>query len=132
MLDGKKILVVEDSRTIKLQLKMILEKEGVSLIEVGSEWGLFNKVDEYGEIVDLVIMDLVINSEDGLDLIKKLKSTPRYKKIPIIIITQKVDIPSILEARSLGVQSYLKKPIRRAELIKRIEDALDETDTATP
>jgi DNA-binding response OmpR family regulator len=125
MLAGKKIVVVEDSRTIKLQIKMILERENVTLVEVGTEWGLLTKIDEYGKIADLIIMDLVLNSEDGLDIIRKLKENSRYKDIPIIIITEKVDVTTILQAKDLGVKNYLKKPIKKAELISRINKVFE-------
>lgn len=125
MLADKKILIVEDSRTIRLQLKMILGRENVTLVEVGTEWGLFTKIEEYGEVADLVIMDLVLNSENGLDIIRKLKTNPRYRDIPIIIITEKVDVDTILEAKKLGVKSYLRKPIKRAELISRINKVFE-------
>jgi DNA-binding response OmpR family regulator len=129
MLTGKKIVVVEDSRTIKLQIKMILERENVTLVEVGTEWGLFTKIDEYGIVADLIIMDLVLSSENGLDIIRKLKENPRYKDIPIMIITEKVDVATILQAKDLGVKSYLKKPIRRVDLINRINKVFEiETD----
>lgn len=125
MLAGRKILIVEDSRTIRLQLKMILEREHATLVEVGTEWGLFTKIEEYGEVADLVMMDLVLNTENGLDIIRKLKRNPKYKDIPIIIITEKVDVDTILEAKGLGVKSYLKKPIKRAELISRINKVFE-------
>jgi len=128
MLKGKKILIVDNSRTIRLQIKMMLENEGAFIVDVGTEWGMSTKIEEYGVIADLIIMDLILNSEDGLDLIKKLKENIRFKNIPIIIMTEKVDVDTILFAKNLGVRSYLKKPVKKAELINRIEDALKKTE----
>lgn len=132
MLTGKRILIVEDSRTIKFLVKTLLEKEGAIVTEAGSEWGLFNKIEEYGVLADLIIMDLVLNQENGLDLIQKLKETPKYSAIPIIILTENAQIESILKARSLGVKSYLKKPFVKEELIKRIDDAFGVENNNTP
>ncbi|MBC8059784.1 MAG: response regulator [Clostridiaceae bacterium] len=129
MLKGKKILIVDNSRTIRLQIKMMLENEGAILVEVGTEWGMTTKIEEYGVIADLIIMDLILNAEDGLDLIKKLKENVRFKHIPIIIITEKVDVDSILFAKDLGVRSYLKKPFKKSDLVIRIQDALEKTAT---
>lgn len=122
MLSGKKILIVENSSTIRLQLKMMLEKEGATIVEAGSKWGMLNKIDEYGVLTDLIIMDLVLNYENGLELISKLKEIPRYKDIPILILTEKVEVDCILTAKQLGVRCYLKKPINREELINRINE----------
>ncbi|MDP4146358.1 MAG: response regulator [Bacillota bacterium] len=129
MLSGKRILAVEDSRTIKLQLRMILEREGVKLSETGSEWGMLSKIEEYGVIVDLIIMDLVLNGENGLELIAKLKTNPKYKDIPIMILTDKVELGTIMKAKQLGIKCYLKKPIRKAALISRLEKLLEAPGT---
>jgi len=128
MLKGKKVLIVDNSSTIRLQLKIMLENEGALLVCVGTEWGMTTKIKEYGVLADLIIMDLILNSEDGLDLIRSLKENIEFKHIPIIIITEKVDVDSILIAKDLGVRSYLKKPFKKAELINRINDALQKTD----
>lgn len=132
MLSGKKILIVEDSRTIRLQIKMMLEKEGVIISEAGSEWGMFNKIEEYGIVVDLIIMDLVLNYEDGLTLIDNIKMNDKYKNIPIIILTEKVDVTSILKAKNLGVKSYLKKPVKKSELISRLNSVFENTEACNP
>lgn len=125
MLTGKKIVLVEDSRTIRLQIKMMLKGENAELVEVGTEWGLFNKIDEYGKVADLIIMDLVLNSENGLEIISKLKLSEEYKDIPIIIITEMANASTVLKAKALGVKSYMRKPIRKAELISRINSAFE-------
>lgn len=127
MLKGRKILIVDNSSTIRLQIRMMLESEGALLIDVGTGWGMTTKLEEYGVIADLIIMDLILNSEDGLDLIKTLKENIKFENIPIIIITEKVDVNTILLAKDLGVRSYLKKPVKKAELISRIQDALNKT-----
>jgi CheY-like chemotaxis protein len=126
MLSGKKILVIEDSPTIKLQIKMILNAEGVVFAEAGSEFGMLSKIDEFGVTADIIIMDLILNYENGINLINKLKTYPKYKHIPIIIITEKVDKNTILKARELGVKSCIKKPITKATLIEQISKALEQ------
>lgn len=127
MLQGKRILIVEDSRTVKLQLKMILGPLGVVLSEAGSEWGTLKKIDEYGFTVDLIIMDLVLKHEDGLKIIEGLKVNERYKNIPIMILSEKAERDTILKARELGIKCFMRKPIRKAELVKNITDLLGDS-----
>lgn len=129
-LTGKKILVVDNSKTIRLLIKMMLEKDGIVVVETGSEWGASNKIEEYGVIVDLILMDLVLNHEYGMEIIENIKKTPRYKDIPIIIVTEKAELYPVLKARKLGVKSFLKKPIKKSELIQRIIDALNPSEIA--
>lgn len=126
MLTGRKILVIEDSSTIKLQIKMIVEAAGAIFTEAGSEFGMLSKINEYGILTDVIIMDLILNYEDGINLINTLKTYEKYRNIPIIIITEKVDMNTILKAKGLGVKSCIKKPISKAVLISRINEALGE------
>ena len=131
MITGKKILIIEDSKTMRLKIKMILEGAGAISVEAGSEFGMNTKIEEYGSLVDLILMDLILNYENGLDLIRKLKLNSKYRHIPVIIITEKVDVDTILKAKDLGVKSYLRKPIKKAELISRINSALESNDDIT-
>jgi PleD family two-component response regulator len=126
MLKGKKILVIEDSSTIKLQIKMIVEAAGAVFSEAGSEFGMLTKISEAGVIADVIIMNLILNYEDGINLINTLKTYEKYKNIPIIIITEKVDINTMLKAKKLGVKSCIKKPLSKAVLISRLNEALGE------
>lgn len=125
MFSDKRIMIVEDSKTIKLQAKLILDKSGATIIEVGNEWSMFKKIEEYGRVVDLIIMDLILRSEDGLDLIRKLKEDERYRNIPILVLTEQADIHNVLRAKVLGVKNYLRKPIKRDKLIERIDTILN-------
>jgi CheY-like chemotaxis protein len=118
MISGKKILVIDDSPTIKLQIKILLESEGAIYAEAGSQYGMLTKIAEYGVIADLIIMDLVLNYEDGISLIETLKMYPKYENIPIILITEKVNRETILMAKKLGVKSCIKKPITKTALIE--------------
>lgn len=129
MINGKRILIVDDSRTVKLQLKMILEPLGAVISDAGSEWGMLKKVEEYGVLVDIIIMDLVLKREDGLNLIKSLKANEKYKDIPIMILSDKAERNTIMVARELGIRCFMRKPIRKAELLSNINYLLTNTGT---
>jgi DNA-binding response OmpR family regulator len=129
MLKGKKILVIDDSKTIRLQIKTILKSEGVNVVEAGSEWGMFSKIDEYGTVADLVIMDITLNQDNGLELIEKLKARQDFMNIPVIIITENPEISTVLKAKELGVKSYIKKPITKDELVSRINSCLTQSSS---
>lgn len=124
MLTGKRIMIIEDSKTIKLQVKMIVESVGGALIEAGNEWAMFKKIEEYGKLVDLIIMDLVLRFENGFDLIEKLKKDEKYKNIPILILTEQADMESVLKAKELGINYYIRKPIKKSKLLEKISVAL--------
>ncbi|MGY0372914.1 response regulator [Clostridium sp. JNZ J1-5] len=120
MFTGKRVMIVEDSKTIIHQVKLIVEQNGVNLVEAGSEWGMFKKIEEYGKFVDLIIMDLILKFENGLDLIEKLKTDDKYKDIPILILTEQADAENVLRAKELGIKYYLRKPIEKDKLLERM------------
>ena len=121
----KSILIVDDSASIRKEVKMILEKEGYSVREAGSEFGMFNSIAQYGELVDVILMDLTLNAECGLDLIAKIKGASRYKDIPVVMLTQHSNKESVEMAMLVGVQGYIVKPIEPRILIEKIKRVLD-------
>lgn len=125
MFQGKKVLIVEDSITVRYEVKLLLEKINVTLTEAANGIGMFNVIEEYGKLVDLIIMDLTLKTENGFDLIKKLKSSERYKDIPVLVLTEHADKDNVLTAKKLGVQGYTKKPISKDELINRVTKILN-------
>lgn len=124
MFGGKRVMIVEDSYTVRYEVKLILEKEGMTLVEAANELGMYNMMEEYGKCVDLIIMDLFLKNENGLDLIEKLKSSESYGKIPVLILTEHAARDTVLKARELGVEGYLRKPIQREDLLERVRKAL--------
>lgn len=117
----KTVLIVDDSPSIRRQVALILRKYGVDVREAGSEFGMLNVIEQYGKRADLIIMDLTLKTEHGFDLIETLKEYPKYKDIPILVLTEHADVDNVLFAKKLGVNDYMKKPINVNELIERIQ-----------
>lgn len=124
MSEKKKIMIVEDSPTVRFEVKLILEKAGFSVVQVGGEIGMFNKIEEYGKCVDLIIMDLHLKNESGFSLIEKLKADERYSLIPILILTENISKENILKAKTLGVLGFIAKPFHPDELLKRVKEVI--------
>jgi len=124
MLKDKKILIVEDSISFRQIIKAMLKDTGAIISEAGSEFGMYNLIENYGTLVDIIIMDLYLKYENGLNLIEKLNRTDRYKDIPVIIITQHTRKHYVFEAKKLGVKHYIKKPINKTILIDRLTEVL--------
>lgn len=123
--NGKKVLlIVDDSISIRSQVRTVLVKENYIVREAGNEIGMFNTIEEYGLVADLVLMDLSLNSTFGLDLVSKLWSNDKYKNIPVIILTGHADRENVELAKMLNVQGYILKPINWDLLKKRINSIL--------
>ncbi len=120
----KRVMIVEDSNTVRYEVKLLLKKIGVVLIEVANSIGMYNAIEEYGKIVDLIIMDLSLKNENGFDLINGLKTSESYNKIPVLILTEHADRDNVLTAKDIGVEGYLRKPINGTELLERVSKIL--------
>lgn len=120
----KRILIVEDSPTIIEVMRIMLKEMNVKIQTAGSEFGMFQSIESFGKVVDLVIMDITLKSENGLDLIEKLRQNPLYANIPVIVVTDHAQKDFILRAKELNVLSYIKKPIEKEIFISRLVDAI--------
>lgn len=118
------ILVVDDSPSIRAQVKAILEREGYAVRVAGTEIGMLNSIDEYGELSDVILMDLNLNQAHGFDLISKLNQFEQYKHIPVIVLTEQVDKGNVSIARAMGVKDYIAKPVNADLLKERIKNIL--------
>ena len=124
----KVVLIVEDSPTVKYEVRMLLEQKGIKVFEAGGEIGLFNQIEQYGRMVDLIIMDLTLKNENGLDLTQKVKDNPEYATIPILILTEHADAKNVLKAREMGVAGYVLKPIKREEFLEKVMSSMNSND----
>lgn len=125
MFAGKRVMIVDDSHTVRYEVRLILEKLEITMVEVANSIGMLNLIEEYGKCVDLIIMDVTLKYENGLELIEKLKTIDKYKAIPIVVLTQHSAIDYVLKAKELGVNGYLKKPIQKDDLVMRVSSILD-------
>lgn len=118
-------LIVDDDKFSRTFAKTALYQIGIKNIkEVGS-------ADEASEMVgaskiDVILLDQQMPQKSGLDFARELKNNPHdeLKNIPIIMITVDTKEKTVLEAKILGIQEYLVKPISPLALKKRICSAL--------
>lgn len=120
MVNNARVMIVEDSPTVRYEVRIILKNIGIDLIEVANEVGMYMKIEEYGKTVDLIIMDITLQFENGLDLVEKLKSIEKYRNIPILMLTEHADVNNVLKAKDLGVIGYLRKPIHSEEFSGKV------------
>ena len=110
-----KILIVEDNKkllqTIEKELKMHFE---VECCEDGEEAFYLIKQGIY----DLVVLDLMLPSMNGIEVLKNIRKN--YIDTPVLILTAKESLDEKMEAFSMGANDYLTKPFYMEELVARI------------
>jgi len=122
LMASERILVVDDEEDLLELIRYNLGKEGyrVDCIASGEE-----AIAEARESQpDLVLLDLLLPSVDGLDVCKTLKSDPRTRHIPIIMVTAKCEEADVVTGLELGADDYLTKPFSPRVLLARIRAVL--------
>lgn len=116
------ILVVDDEEPIQELLRFNLEKEGylVCVAKDGQEALKHVENDQ----PDLLVLDLMLPGMDGLEVCRKLRSNPRFQKIPIIMLTAKGEEIDKVLGLELGADDYMTKPFSPRELLARIKARL--------
>ena len=123
----EKILVVEDFPGDQKMIAMALEKENYEVITAMDGREGVNKARQVKP--DLIIMDVMMPEEDGLDACKQLKTDPKCSNIPIVIHTSIQDSPIILHeiqkvTESPYADAYIDKPCDPEVLVKIVKKYL--------
>ncbi len=114
-----RILVVEDEKTQRRQIRMRLEEEGYSVLESANGWEASRLFLENPDI-RLVLTDLLMPEMDGFQFIEFIREM-QSRYVYIIVLTILEDRDSIIRALSLGADDYICKPVFREELLLRLE-----------
>ena len=117
-----KIVVIEDEADILEVIEYSLKKEGFEFnSSLDGEKGLALAKKE---IPDLVLLDLMLPSLDGIEICRKLKADSITRPIPIIMVTAKGEESDIDLGLGIGADDYVVKPYSPRELIARIKSVL--------
>ncbi len=121
----KTILVIEDENDIRTLLEYNLQTAGFRVIQAtdGEEGLLFSIEHE----PDLILLDWLLPSLSGLELLRQLRRRPETRAIPIIMLTAKGEEIDRLRGLNGGADDYITKPFSPAELLARIHALLRRT-----
>ncbi|RZK10622.1 MAG: response regulator [Flavobacterium sp.] len=122
-----KILIVDDSKTLRTELKDCYEKDGYHVIEADSSIeGI--KQALANEDVHLVITDYNLGGENGIQFTSKLKSFSQFKHVPILMLTTEYDLELKAQGKAAGLSGWINKPYSHENIapvaIKLIEQSL--------
>ena len=116
---NKKILVVEDDPGILEVIQIVLEEAGYDvLLDDGSN--VYRRVEEH--MPNLVLLDILLVSEDGATIAKKLKANKATSHIPLILVS--ADLHTEKKAQEAGADGFLRKPFNIDDLEKLVKKFL--------
>lgn len=114
-----KVLVVEDEADIRELVRYNLEKAGYQVTSVVTGEEALAAVETAPP--ELVVLDLMLPGIDGLTVCERLKTAPRTKSIPIVMLTAKGEESDIVRGLNLGADDYITKPFSPRVLIARVQ-----------
>lgn len=119
------IYAVEDDKNI-LEIEMFaLKNSGYQVEGFESAREFYKKLEE--QMPDLVLLDIMLPDEDGLEIVGKLRHRPETRKLPIILVTAKSSEIDKVKGLDIGADDYLTKPFGVMELIARVKAILRRT-----
>ena len=122
---GIKIMVVDDSITVRKVTSRLLERHNMDVVTARDGVDAVALLQE--ERPDVMLLDIEMPRMDGFELARHMRSTEELKDIPIIMITSRTGDKHRLHAVELGVRRYLGKPYQEAELLENIYSVLGES-----
>jgi two-component system cell cycle response regulator len=122
LLTGATVLVADDDSALVGTLTWILKGQGCRVVAVPDGEGLLERLDH--EHPDLILLDIMMPKVDGLQLLERIRSEPRWRDLPILMISSMDPEDGTAKALGLGASDFVSKPFRVKELLARVEAQL--------
>jgi twitching motility two-component system response regulator PilG len=122
-LNGLKILVVDDSKTIRRTAETLLSKEGCQVFTAIDGFDALSKIADHQP--DLIFVDIMMPRLDGYETCSLIKHNKVFKQTPVIMLSSKDGLFDRARGRIVGSEQYLTKPFTKDELLGAISNQLN-------
>jgi len=122
---GRHLLIVDDDDRIRELLKEFLAREGYR-VTGAAHAAAAKRMMELIEF-DLVVLDVMMPGESGLDLTSWVRNKAELSKTPVLLLTARGDAEDRIEGLARGADDYMSKPFEPRELVLRIDAILRRT-----
>ncbi len=123
--DVKKVLIVDDSVTVRKVTSRLMERQGWEVATAKDGLDAMNQLQEI--YPNIVLLDIEMPKMDGFEVLSAVRRDDRLKELPIIMITSRTGEKHQQRALELGVNRFLGKPFQEANLMSTIDEVLSET-----
>src|SRR6476469_7592433 len=117
-----KIIVADDDQALSRTLSWSLKENGYEVLTVPGGEHLFDHLE--AEPFDLLLLDIMMPKVDGLQLLQRVKADPRYKDLPVLMISSMPPEEATVRSLGLGAADFIPKPFRVRELLARVKAQL--------
>ena len=122
--ENKKLLAVDDSA---LSRRIVSEAAGVlglETIEAPNGDDALSALDEHGHDIVIIVLDWHMPGMSGVEVLAEIKSDPRHKRIPVVMLTTEIEEECVSSALEAGATDYISKPFSQEDFITAIERVL--------
>lgn len=116
------IYIVEDDQNIREIESFALKNSGYHVMDFECAKDFYKKLNE--KVPALILLDIMLSDEDGLEVVRKVRSNPETRKTPIILVTAKTTELDKVKGLDIGADDYITKPFGVMELISRVKAVL--------
>ena len=118
-LSGLKVLVIDDSKTIRRTAETLLSKEGCKVYTAEDGFDALSKIADHRP--DIVFVDIMMPRLDGYQTCSLIKHNKMFRSTPVIMLSSKDGLFDRARGRMVGSEQYLTKPFTKEELLGAIE-----------
>ena len=122
-LEGLKILVIDDSKTICRTAETLLVKEGCEVFTAVDGFDALSKIADHHP--DIIFVDIMMPRLDGYQTCSLIKHNKVFKKTPVIMLSSKDGLFDRARGRIVGSEQYLTKPFTKDELLGAISNQIN-------
>ncbi len=122
-LSGLKILVIDDSKTIRRTAETLLTKEGCQVFTAIDGFDALSKIADHQP--DLIFVDIMMPRLDGYETCSLIKHNKTFRDTPVIMLSSKDGLFDRARGRIVGSEQYLTKPFTKDELLGAISNQIN-------
>ncbi len=122
-LSGLKVMVIDDSKTIRRTAETLLKKEGCDVVTATDGFEALAKISD--QQPQIIFVDIMMPRLDGYQTCALIKNNQMFKSVPVIMLSSKDGIFDKAKGRIVGAEQYLTKPFTREELLGAIRRHVD-------
>ena len=119
----KKVMIVDDSKLIRMTVKKTLEYHGIQVAELDCVETLLEEPWRTQDL-DLLILDINLPGMDGISALRLMQEDPELKKLPVMIMTAYSECHNVHNAIKSGAVEFVIKPFVSEDLIERVENII--------
>jgi twitching motility two-component system response regulator PilG len=122
-LSGLKVMVIDDSKTIRRTAETLLKKEGADVVTATDGFEALSKISD--QQPHIIFVDIMMPRLDGYQTCALIKNNQMFKGTPVIMLSSKDGLFDKARGRIVGSEQYLTKPFTREELLGAIRRHVD-------